>query len=161
GGIGPTHDDITADAIARAFDVPCRHDDKALRLLERHYALRGIEFTESRKRMARLPLGAEHIDNPVSVAPGFRMDNVFSMAGVPASFQAMLDNVLPTLKTGVKLLSETVPCPMGEGTIGQPLAEIQRAHPETIIGSYPKYRDGTFWTELVIRSRSQPALAAA
>src|SRR5690606_14233583 len=161
GGIGPTHDDITADAVARAFGVPCRHDDKALRLLERHYALRGIEFTESRRRMARMPEGAEHIDNPVSVAPGFRIGNVFVMAGVPSIFQAMLDNVLPLLETGEKLLSETVPCPAGEGTIGVALAEIQKAHPDTIIGSYPKYRDGNFWTELVVRSRSPEALAAA
>jgi molybdopterin-biosynthesis enzyme MoeA-like protein len=111
--------------------------------------------------MARMPRGAEHIDNPVSIAPGFRIANVHVMAGVPSIFQAMLDNVMPTLKTGAKLLSETVHCPVGEGTIGDPLAEIQKRHPETIIGSYPKYRDGRFWTELVIRSRSQAALLAA
>ncbi len=161
GGIGPTHDDITADAIAVAFGVPCEHDPKAMDLLSRHYAARGIEFTEARMRMARMPAGAEHIANPVSVAPGFRMENVHVMAGVPSIFQAMLDNVLPTLRTGVKLLSNTVPCPLGEGTIGGPLGDIQKAHPDTIIGSYPKYRDGTFWTELVIRSRDQAALDAA
>ncbi len=82
------------------------------------------------------------------------------MAGVPAIFQAMLDNVVPTLKTGARLLSETVHCPYGEGTIGGPLADIQKSHPGTIIGSYPKYQDGTFWTELVIRSRDAAALAA-
>lgn len=161
GGIGPTHDDITADAISRAFGVPCATDDKAYRLLERHFALRGIEFTEARKRMARMPLGADHIDNPVSVAPGFRIENVHAMAGVPSIFQAMLDNVIGTLRTGAKLLSETVHCPTGEGVIGDRLAAIQQAHPDTIIGSYPKYLDGNFWTELVIRSRSPEALAAA
>lgn len=161
GGIGPTHDDITADSVARAFGVPCEYDERAYAMLEAHYAARGIEFTDARKRMARMPAGAEHIDNPVSLAPGFRIGNVHVMAGVPAIFQAMLDNVVPTLKTGVKLLSETVQCPYGEGTIGGPLGEIQKNHPDTIIGSYPKYRDGTFWTELVIRSRDAGKLASA
>lgn len=161
GGIGPTHDDITADSIAKAFGVPCEHDTRALALLAADYARRDLEFTEARKRMARMPRGAEHIDNPVSVAPGFRINNVHVMAGVPQIFQAMLDNVVPTLKTGTKLLSATVHCPYGEGVIGGPLADIQKAHPDTIIGSYPKYRDGTFWTELVVRSRSEAALAAA
>jgi molybdenum cofactor synthesis domain-containing protein len=161
GGIGPTHDDITADSIAKAFGVPCEHDAKAMRLLEESYAKRGIEFTEARKRMARMPRGAEHIDNPVSVAPGFRIGNVHVMAGVPSIFQAMLDNVVPTLKTGRKLLSATVQCPVGEGLIGGPLGEIQKAHPDTIIGSYPKYSDGAFWTELVVRARSRAALDAA
>jgi molybdenum cofactor synthesis domain-containing protein len=161
GGIGPTHDDITADSIAKAFGVPCDYDAKAYAMLEASYAKRDMEFTDARKRMARMPLGAEHIDNPVSLAPGFRIGNVHVMAGVPAIFQAMLDNVVPTLKTGTKLLSATVECPLGEGVIGGPLAEIQKAHPETIIGSYPKYLDGKFWTELVVRARSRDALDAA
>jgi len=161
GGIGPTHDDITADSVARAFGVPCEHDAKAMALLSTHYAARGMDFTESRMRMARMPRGAVHIDNPISVAPGFRIGNVHVMAGVPSIFQAMLDNVLPTLRTGTKLLSVTIPCPLGEGVIGGPLGEIQKAHPETIIGSYPKYKDGGFWTELVVRARSQQALEAA
>jgi molybdenum cofactor synthesis domain-containing protein len=159
GGIGPTHDDITADSVARAFGVPCEHDSRAIALLEAHYAKRSMEFTEARKRMARMPRGADHIDNPVSIAPGFRIGNVYVMAGVPAIFQAMLDNVVPTLKGGTRLLSATIHCPFGEGTIGGPLAEIQKAHPDTIIGSYPKYLDGTFWTELVVRSRDPEALA--
>ena len=161
GGIGPTHDDITADSVARAFGVACEYDARAYALLEAHYATRGIEFTDARKRMTRMPVGSAHIDNPISLAPGFRIGNVHVMAGVPAIFQAMLDNVVPTLKTGVKLLSETVHCPYGEGTIGGPLAEIQMNHPDTIIGSYPKYQDGTFWNELVIRSRDAGKLAAA
>lgn len=161
GGIGPTHDDITADSIARAFGVPCEYDSKAYAMLEENYAQRGIEFTEARKRMARMPRGAEHIDNPASVAPGFRIGNVHVMAGVPAIFQAMLDNVVPTLKTGTKMLSATVSCPLGEGLIGGPLADIQQRHPDTIIGSYPKFGDGKFSTELVVRARSQKALEAA
>lgn len=161
GGIGPTHDDITADAVAKAFGVPCEHEEKAYRLLEAHYAQRGLEFTEARKRMARMPVGAEHIDNPISIAPGFRIGNVHVMAGVPSIFQAMLDNVVPTLKTGAKMLSAMIHSPFGEGVIGGPLAAIQKAHPDTIIGSYPKFLDGSFWTELVVRARTQKALDAA
>lgn len=160
GGIGPTHDDITADAVAKAFGAPCEYDAKAYAFLEAHYAARGMEYTEARKRMARMPRGATHIDNPISGAPGFRIGNVHVMAGVPAIFQAMLDNVVPTLRTGTKLLSATVHCPFGEGTIGTLLADIQKAHPDTIIGSYPKYQDGSFWTELVVRARSPEALDA-
>lgn len=161
GGIGPTHDDITADSIAAAFELPCDYHEEAYRLLEAHYAARGIPFTDARKRMARTPRGASLIANPVSVAPGFRIENVHVMAGVPAIFQAMLDNVIPTLRTGVRLLSATVACPLGEGTIGGPLTAIQKAHPETIIGSYPKYDGKSFRTEIVVRSRSQEALEVA
>ncbi|MCU0831701.1 MAG: competence/damage-inducible protein A [Rhizobiaceae bacterium] len=158
GGIGPTHDDITADAISKAFDLPCEHDAAAMELLGAHYGARGIEFTEARRRMARMPRGAAHIANPVSVAPGFVIGNVHVMAGVPSIFQAMLDNVLPTLKTGTKLLSATVSCPLGEGTIGGPLGDIQKANPDTILGSYPKHLDGRFWTELVVRARDAERL---
>jgi molybdenum cofactor synthesis domain-containing protein len=111
GGIGPTHDDITADAIAKAFGLPCDFDAQALKLLGDHYAARGLEFTAARKRMTRMPEGAAHIDNPVSRAPGFLIGNVHVMAGVPAVFQAMLDNVVPTLSTGRVLLSRSVHCP--------------------------------------------------
>ncbi|APH72519.1 competence/damage-inducible protein A [Aquibium oceanicum] len=161
GGIGPTHDDITADSISKAFGVPCEYDSRAYAMLEENYAKREMEFTEARKRMARMPRGAEHIDNPVSLAPGFRIGNVHVMAGVPAIFQAMLDNVVPTLKTGAKLISATVHCPYGEGVIGDALGKIQKEHPQTIIGSYPKYQDGTFWTELVVRARSEEILEPA
>jgi molybdenum cofactor synthesis domain-containing protein len=161
GGIGPTHDDITADAISKAFGVPCDYDAKALALMEAAYARRGIEMTAARKRMARMPVGATHIHNPISTAPGFQVENVYVMAGVPSIFQAMLDSVVPTLKTGQKLLSATVHCPFGEGAVAEALAAIQKAHPDTIIGSYPKSFEGKFSTDLVIRSRSPEALAAA
>jgi molybdenum cofactor synthesis domain-containing protein len=161
GGIGPTHDDITADSVAKAFGVPCDYDGKAMALLTASYAARNIEFNDARKRMARMPVGATHIDNPVSVAPGFKIGNVHVMAGVPSIFQAMLDNVVPTLKTGAKLLSATISCPHGEGIVAGPLAEIQKAHPDTIIGSYPKYLDGKFSTDLVVRARTREALDAA
>ena len=161
GGIGPTHDDITADAVSAAFGLPCEHDEKAMALLAAVYKKRDMEFTEARKRMARMPRGAAHIDNPVSTAPGFVIGNVHVMAGVPSIFQAMLDNVMPTLKTGAKLMSNAIHCPFGEGVIGGPLADIQKAHGEAIIGSYPKYLDSKFWTELVVRARSQEVLDAA
>lgn len=151
GGIGPTHDDITADAVSRAFGVACIHEEKAMKMLADNYAQRGVEFTESRQRMARMPQGSAHIANPVSTAPGFHIGNVYVMAGVPSVFQAMLDNVLPTLRTGRKLLSKAVTCPFGEGVIGAPLTAIQKNNPDTIIGSYPKFENGRFSTELVVR----------
>jgi molybdenum cofactor synthesis domain-containing protein len=161
GGIGPTHDDITADAVGAAFGVAVVHEEKAMRLLAAMYERRGIDFNESRKRMARMPDGSRHIDNPVSTAPGFNIGNVYVMAGVPNIFQAMLDNVLPTLRTGVKMLSRTVKCPFGEGDIGVALAAVQKAYPDTVIGSYPKFDGQFFSTDLVIRARSGAALDAA
>lgn len=161
GGIGPTHDDITADAVSKAFGLPCIHDPEAMRLLGDMYARREMEFTEARQRMARMPEGARHIPNPVSTAPGFIVENVHVMAGVPQVFQAMLDNVLPQLRTGSKMLSRALPCPFGEGDIGSPLAAIQKAHPATSIGSYPKYDGARFSTEIVVRARDDRDLEAA
>lgn len=111
--------------------------------------------------MARIPEGAELIDNPVSRAPGFRIGNVHVMAGVPSIFQAMLDNVVPTLKGGRKMLSAAVDCPVPEGIIGTALGEVQVHHPETSIGSYPQYDGLRFSTQIVVRSRSQVAIDAA
>lgn len=161
GGIGPTHDDITADAVAKAFGVPCLHDEEAMMLLGAMYARRGMEFTETRKRMARMPQGATHIPNPVSTAPGFTIGNVHVMAGVPQVFEAMMDHVVPRLEHGQKMLSRAIACPFGEGDIGLPLGEIQKAHPETSIGSYPKFGATGFSTELVVRARDEAALEAA
>ncbi|EDQ33376.1 putative nucleotide-utilizing enzyme [Hoeflea phototrophica DFL-43] len=161
GGIGPTHDDITADAVAKAFGVNCGHDPDALALLSAHYAERGLEFTEARRRMARMPEGSRHIANPVSCAPGFIIGNVHVMAGVPSVFQAMLDNVLPTLNAGTKVLSDKVSCPYGEGDIGDPLSAIAKAHPDVNIGSYPRFSGQGFSTEIVIRGRDESAIGAA
>ena len=163
GGIGPTHDDITADAVAKAFGVPCEHDRDALTLLGEHYKERGFEFTEGRKRMARMPRGAKHIENRVSVAPGFHIGNVYVMAGVPAVFQAMLDAVIPTLEGAAPIESDalTVPSGIGEGDIAEPLAAIDRAHPNVQIGSYPRFRDGRYSVEIVLRARDGDALVAA
>jgi molybdopterin-biosynthesis enzyme MoeA-like protein len=108
-------------------------------LLADMYKRRELEFTEARKRMARMPVGATHIPNPVSTAPGFVIGNVYVMAGVPQVFQAMVDAVIPTLRSGTPVLSLAVSCPYGEGDIGTPLAAIQKAHPDTSIGSYPRY----------------------
>lgn len=161
GGIGPTHDDITADAVAKAFGLPCEHDAEAMRLLAEMYKRREMEFTEARQRMARMPRGARHIANPVSTAPGFIVENVYVMAGVPQVFQAMVDNILPELQTGSRMLTRSLPCPYGEGDIGTLLGAIQKAHPETSIGSYPKYDGRHFSTELVVRARDEAALDAA
>ena len=161
GGIGPTHDDITADAISKAFGVPCLHDEKAMELLAAMYVRRGMEFTETRQRMARMPQGADHIPNPVSTAPGFIIGNVYVMAGVPQVFEAMIDYVVPRLEHGQKMLSRAIVCPFGEGDIGLPLAAIQKAHPQTSIGSYPKFNNTGFSTELVVRARDEAALEAA
>jgi molybdenum cofactor synthesis domain-containing protein len=161
GGIGPTHDDITADAVSKAFEVACIHDPDAMQLLGEMYKRREMEFTEARQRMARMPEGSRHIPNPVSTAPGFIIGNVYVMAGVPQVFQAMVDNVLPMLRTGARMLSRALPCPYGEGDIGILLAGVQKAHPQTSIGSYPKYDGQRFSTEIVVRARDQQALDAA
>lgn len=161
GGIGPTHDDITADAISAAFGVPCIQDEEAIRLLGDMYQRREMEFTEARQRMARMPQGSAHIANPVSVAPGFIKGNVHVMAGVPSVFQAMLNEVLPTLPSGAKVFSRTVPCPFGEGDIGVELRHIQADNPETSIGSYPKFNGKNYSTDIVIRARDENKIATA
>ena len=158
GGIGPTHDDITADSIAVAFNVGIDHDPRAMKLLGDHYASREIEFTPARQRMARIPDGADLISNAVSVAPGFTLDNIHVMAGVPSVFQAMLEVLLPTLEGGSQMLSSAVECNHGEGTIGDRLGEIQKAHPQTSIGSYPKFDGKSYTTQIVIRSREQSSI---
>ncbi len=161
GGIGPTHDDITAESVSAAFNLPCIHHPEAMALLEARYAEMDTEFTESRKRMARTTKGAELIENPVSVAPGFRIENVHVMAGVPKIMQAMMDSIAPTLKGGVKMISRTVDCPHGEGRIGEPLSTIQDANPHTMIGSYPRYVDGKYSTQIVVRGRDKDLVDAA
>ena len=161
GGIGPTHDDITADAVAAAFEVPIDHDPRAMDILTRHYESSGLPFTTARKRMARIPQGADLIANPISKAPGFILENVHVMAGVPAIFQAMIDEVAPLLKTGVKLMSHAIDSPYPEGTIGDDLGRIQKNHLQTAIGSYPRYHDGKYSTQIIVRSRDEDAIAAA
>ena len=161
GGIGPTHDDITADSIAKAFGLPIDIDGRAMDLLLPFWASRGIEPNEARLRMARIPQGARLIPNAVSVAPGFVVGNVFVMAGVPSIMQSMMDEVVKMLPGSAPVLSETVEANRGEGDIAAAAAAIQAAHPGVRIGSYP-YHDGErFTTRLVLRSRDPRALAAA
>ncbi|MEA2943633.1 MAG: hypothetical protein QOD09_4162, partial [Bradyrhizobium sp.] len=137
GGIGPTHDDITADSVAKAFEVPIEYHPGALAMLQERFAKSGTEMNEARMRMARIPAGAELVLNTISTAPGFWIGNVIVMAGVPAIMQAMLDDVAPKLKTGAKMLSETVRADTREGDIGTELGQIAKAHPDASIGSYP------------------------
>lgn len=155
GGIGPTHDDITADCIAAAFDREIDVRDDARQILAEFYRKTGTELNQARLRMARIPEGATLIDNPVSAAPGFRVENVHVMAGVPAVFQAMVASVLPTLTGGAPLISETLRVERGEGDIAGPLGEVAEAHPDLSIGSYPFQRDGRFGAHLVVRGQDR------
>ncbi|RFC63147.1 competence/damage-inducible protein A [Fulvimarina endophytica] len=161
GGIGPTHDDITADAIGVAFGLPVEEHPEAVSRLEAYYAGRDMPFTEARRRMTRTPKGARLIDNPVSTAPGFSVENVHVMAGVPHVFQAMLDNLMATIPHGRPIESRSVPCPYGEGDIGDALARIAKARDGVSIGSYPRFSEGRYTTEIVLRSRDRDKLDEA
>ncbi|MBE7732042.1 competence/damage-inducible protein A [Devosia faecipullorum] len=156
GGIGPTHDDITADAIANAFGVALPINAQARAMLEARWQQTGTEVNEARLRMARIPEGADLIVNSVSAAPGFRMENVHVMAGVPVIMRAMLEALAPTLKGGKKVMSVTVKAAVGEGTLGGPLAALQEQYPDVKMGSYPQMGQNRVMTELVLRS-SDPA----
>jgi molybdenum cofactor synthesis domain-containing protein len=160
GGIGPTHDDITADCVAAAFGVPIDLDPRAVALLQTRF--QGADLNEARLRMARIPAGADLIPNKVSVAPGFRLGNVFVMAGVPNIMQSMFDEVAPQLETGVRMQSVSIRADLKEGDIGTPLGEIAKANTDVMIGSYP-FHDPERGpnTNVVIRSRDGEKLAAA
>lgn len=162
GGIGPTHDDITADCIAKAFGATIDVDPRALALMQPYYEKRGLELTPARLRMARLPEGSELVANSVSIAPGFMMGNVVVMAGVPNIMQVMLDAVTPRLKTGRKMLSETIELFRPEGEIADMFGAHQKDFPDVSMGSYPFVKDQkTFGTNLVLRSTDPDKLAAA
>ena len=161
GGIGPTHDDITADAMAVAFGVGISHHPEASRLLTEFFAKMGREANEARMRMARIPHGASLIVNPVSVAPGFRMENVFVMAGVPKVMNAMMDVIAPTLTGGPKVESRTIEFQGGEGEVAKGLSDIQKRFAGVAIGSYPFESSQGFGTNLVLRSRDLVSLDEA
>ena len=161
GGIGPTHDDITADAMARAFGVPIGHDPEAVEILMAYFKANGREPNEARMRMARIPEGATLIANPVSAAPGFQIGNVFVMAGVPRIMNAMMDDVAPRLSRGVPMQSRSIEFLGGEGDAARPLGEIQKQFPAVVIGSYPFQTPEGFGTNLVLRSRDPAALDGA
>jgi molybdenum cofactor synthesis domain-containing protein len=160
GGIGPTHDDITADCVAEAFGVSIGVDERARAMLLERY--KPEELTEARLRMARIPTGADLVPNAVSKAPGFRIGNVIVMAGVPSVMHAMLDTVAPTLRAGRKMLSTAIDAgALPEGIYGGPLAEIARAHPAVSIGSYPSFTGQGFRNQIVVRSTDQVAMETA
>ena len=161
GGIGPTHDDITADCIAKAFGVGISHHPEAVDILETYFKQIGREANEARMRMARIPEGATLILNPVSKAPGFKIGNVHVMAGVPKVMNAMMDEIAPTLSRGAPVLSRTIRFEGGEGDIAKPLKEVQDLFPALSIGSYPFESERGFNTNLVLRGRDEAALAAA
>ncbi len=161
GGIGPTHDDITSDCIAAALGVGISVRDDARAILATHYANPETDLNDARLRMARIPEGASLIDNPISKAPGYRIGNVFVMAGVPYIFEAMLEGVIPTLTGGRPLLSTTIRLDRREGAIAEPLGAIAAAHRQVTIGSYPFVRDGVFGTNIVVRSQDAKLMERA
>src|ERR1700720_3797829 len=162
GGIGPTHDDITADCVAKAFGVSIDVDPRALAIMQERLASTGTEMNDARLRMTRIPKGADLVLNKVSGAPGMWIGNVIVMAGVPSIMQAMLDEVAPKLKTGVRMLAETIRADAREGDIGTQLGEIAKANPEVAIGSYPFFdpQHGPN-TNVVLRARDAQKLALA
>jgi len=161
GGIGPTHDDITADAIAKAFGVALPIHPEAAAAMQARWKERGIEANEARLRMARIPEGASLITNSVSAAPGFRIGNVHVMAGVPTIMRAMLESIAPTLEGGRKVHSIAIKSRVGEGNIGAPFAALAQQFPDVKMGSYPRMGDGTVMTELVLRAADEARLKQA
>jgi molybdenum cofactor synthesis domain-containing protein len=160
GGIGPTHDDITADCVAKAFGVALEYHPKALEIMRARVALTGGVMNEARMRMTRIPVGGELVLNKISGAPGFRIDNVIVMAGIPSVMQAMLDYVTPQLKTSTRMLSETVRANCREGDIGTELGAIAKLFPDVVIGSYPFMDENNAAnTNVVARSRDLKKLA--
>lgn len=161
GGIGPTHDDITADAVGKAFGLSVEHDPKAKQILLDYFAEIGREPNEARMRMARMPTGATLIENSVSKAPGFRIGNVFVMAGVPKVMQAMMDALAPQLARGETVISVTVNFQGGEGDAAKPLGAVQDRYPTLSLGSYPYESPTGFATNLVVRGRDAAAVESA
>lgn len=158
GGIGPTHDDITSAAIAKAFNVPIGHNPEAVAILEKHYGK--DKLNAARLKMAEIPEGAKLIYNPVSAAPGFIMENVYVMAGIPSIMQAMFDSIKGDLKGGPKILSKTLTVYLTEGQLADGMTRIQSHYPEVEIGSYPFIKNGRLGTSMVSRSSNQEKLAA-
>ena len=163
GGIGPTHDDITSECVAKAFGVPWVVHEETRALMAADYARRDppVEMNAARLRMATLPLGAEPIRCAMTSAPGFTMGNVHVMAGVPVIMRAMLEALAPTLKGSKKVLSVTVKAAVGEGTVGGPLAALQEQYPDVKMGSYPQMGGDRVMTELVLRCADEERLAEA
>ena len=159
GGIGPTHDDITSESIAAAFSVPWEMNSDAFAILERYYD--EGQFTPPRQKMAMMPMGSRLIPNPVSGAPGFYIENVYVMAGIPSIMQAMLDSIIPMLQGGASILSRTVVCSQPESEIAEKLGLIQKRYTCVDIGSYPRYQNGRFLTSLVLRGTDEETVTLA
>lgn len=160
GGIGPTHDDITADSVAKALGRAIDIDPRAVAMMRERYA--EGELNPARLRMARIPEGAELIENPISKAPGFMVDNVIVMAGVPSIMQAMLDAVAPRLRTGARMSVETLDAGgLAEGAYAEALGALAAAHTGVSIGSYPSFTGAGFRNQIVLRGRDPAAVAAA
>ena len=160
GGIGPTHDDITADCVADAFGVPLEYHPEAMSRLMAYYKSMDTDFNEARQRMARIPKGGRLIDNPVSTAPGFVIENVYVMAGVPKIMQAMVKNILPTLRGGEKLASITVSAQVPEGQIAAAMGALQGEYEDVNLGLYPFYGPAGAGVSVVARARDQVRLSA-
>jgi len=160
GGIGPTHDDITVDAIAEAVGVPVIVHPEARQILADYYAGRGQELTEMRLRMARTPQGASLIPNRYSGAPGIHWGNIYIMAGVPMITAGMLDALTGSLEGGLPVLSETVGCWVGESEVAKLLSDTEKAHEGVSIGSYPFFREGRTGCNFVVRSTDVEQLAS-
>ena len=161
GGIGPTHDDITAECIAAAFGVAIDVREDARAILAAHYDRTGIELNDARLRMARIPEGATLIANPISAAPGFTLRNVHVMAGVPSIFEAMLDNVLPGLARGVPVLSRSLTVPKPEGEIAGALAALAAEFGDLSFGSYPMHDQNGYRVNVVVRGTDPAGLDRA
>ena len=160
GGIGPTHDDITAENVAKAFGVELELNQEAYQELVAHYGDES-EMTDSRKKMAMIPQGATLVKNPVSGAAGINIGNIYVMAGVPRIMQAMFDSILPLLEGGDPVLSKSVTAALAESVVADGLTQIQNNYPMLSIGSYPKYQNGKFGVSLVLRGTDENALAKA
>jgi len=161
GGIGPTHDDITAENVARAFGRAISVRDDARAILAAHYEARDMELNEARLRMARIPEGATLIENPISAAPGFSLENVHVMAGVPTIFQAMVASVLPMITGGAPILSQSLDVARGEGDIAGPLTDLAARYPDLSFGSYPYIRGGAYGVNVVVRGHDGARVDAA
>lgn len=160
GGIGPTHDDITAECVAKAFGQALVRHPEAYSRLRKHYAETGLELTAARLRMANTPERATLIDNPISSAPGFRIENVFVMAGVPKIMRAMLDSVKGELKGGLPMRSRVILSDLGEGTIAAGLEDVQKRYPQVDIGSYPRFTPAAYRVSVVLRHTDTALLEA-
>ncbi len=161
GGIGPTHDDITADAVAAAFGMALHVRDDARAILAAHYDRSGLEFNAARRRMARIPEGALLIENPISAAPGFSLENVHVMAGVPDIFKAMVASLLPRLTGGKPVLSQTLRVDRGEGVVAEPLGTLAAEFADLSFGSYPFIQNGAYGTNIVVRGTDAARVDAA